>query len=198
MPENYQKKLDTILDSLTATPRLLLHACCAPCASYALEYLTRYFDITLFFFNPNIDDAAEYEKREAELHRLVQELPHQNKIDFLPARYDVNEFFKAAEGLETAPEGGARCANCFTLRLDETARKAKEGSFDFFTTTLSISPHKNAELLNKIGNSLAEKYGVAHLPADFKKRGGYQRSIALSREYSLYRQSFCGCSFSKR
>lgn len=199
MPEihiNYQKKLDDILSSLTGTPRLLLHACCAPCSSYVLEYLTRYFSITLLFYNPNIDQSAEYQKRLDELVRLVSVQPHANPVTFLPARYDPAEFLDIARGYEDEPEGGARCMRCYKLRLEEAARCAAEGGFDFFTTTLSISPHKNAEALNRIGERLSEQYSVSYLYADFKKRGGYQRSIALSREYGLYRQNFCGCRYS--
>lgn len=197
MSINYQKKLEEQLETLCGTPRLLLHACCAPCSSYVLEYLSRYFAITLFFYNPNIDDAAEYRKREAELARLAAALPHENPITFLAARYDPAEFFEIARGLEAAPEGGARCMRCYELRLAETAQAARDGGFDYFTTTLSISPHKNAEALNQLGERLGETYGISYLYADFKKRGGYQRSIVLSREYSLYRQNFCGCRYSR-
>ncbi len=193
---NYQKKLDATIASLEGTPRLLLHACCAPCSSYVLEYLAQYFAITLLFYNPNIDQRAEYQKRLDELTRLVALQPHKNPVAFLPARYDPNEFSEIARGYEAEPEGGARCMRCYRLRMEETARAAAEGGFDFFTTTLSISPHKNAEALNRIGEHLSKMYSVPYLYADFKKRGGYQRSIVLSREYNLYRQNFCGCRYS--
>lgn len=197
MVRNYQKELDLLISSLDHTPTLLLHACCAPCASYVLEYLSEYFDITLFFYNPNIDNAAEYEKRKAELERLVCELPHKNNISIVDGGYNPQVFLNTSRGLENEPERGARCDKCFYLRLEETAKLAKDKTFDYFCTTLSISPHKNAELLNKIGEELAKKYDIPYLPSDFKKKGGYLRSIELSKEYDLYRQSFCGCRFSK-
>lgn len=197
MIKNYQKELDMLISSLDKAPRLLLHACCAPCASYVLEYLSEYFDITLFFYNPNIDSAVEYEKRRAELERLVSEMPLKNKVDIVDGGYNPQVFLSASRGLENEPERGARCDKCFYLRLEETAKLAKDKTFDYFCTTLSISPHKNAELLNKIGEELAQKYDIPYLPSDFKKKGGYLRSIELSKEYNLYRQSFCGCRFSK-
>ena len=197
MTENYQKQLDGILENLSYTPRLLLHACCAPCSSYVLECLTNYFDITLYFYNPNIETIEEYNKRYSELKRLISQMPLKNSVALLPPEYDSSEFLTVARGLENEPERGARCVKCFDLRLSKTAALARDGNFDYFTTTLSISPHKNAELLNKIGEKYAGEFNVAHLPADFKKRGGYLRSIELSREYNLYRQSFCGCGFSK-
>lgn len=195
---NYQKKMEETLAALTHTPRLLLHACCAPCSSYVLEYLTKYFDITLLFYNPNIDESAEYEKRLCELARLINTMPLENPVSITNARYNPQEFLDIARGYESEPERGARCARCFNLRLSETARVAREGNFDFFTTTLSISPHKDADLLNKIGAKCGETHGVSYLYADFKKRGGYKRSTTLSREYDLYRQDFCGCKFSKK
>ncbi len=197
MVRNYQKELDILIASLDFTPRLLLHACCAPCSSYVLEYLSEHFDITLFFYNPNIDNLEEYEKRKAELSRLVSEMPHKNNIEIINGEYSPESFLNASRGLENEPERGKRCDKCFNLRLDETAKLAKEGNFDYFCTTLSISPHKNAELLNKIGEELAQKYEIPYLPSDFKKKGGYLRSIELSKKYNLYRQSFCGCRFSK-
>lgn len=198
---NYQLELDKTLAKIKEqgrTPRLLLHSCCAPCSSYCLEYLTEYFEITDFFFNPNIFPEAEYRKREAELQRLISELPLKNPVHFLAGEYDPQKFFEMAHGLENVPEGGERCFKCYRMRLEEAAQKAKEGGFDFFTTTLSISPLKNAAKLNEIGLELSEQYGVTYLLSDFKKRGGYQRSIELSREYDLYRQNFCGCVYSKK
>ncbi len=197
MTENYQKKLDKILNYLNGTPKLMLHACCAPCASYVLEYLSDYFDITVLFYNPNIE-YDECKKRYDELNRLISSMPFKNRVSLLPFEHSYEDFSKIASGYEDEPEGGARCARCFALRLDKTAKLAKENNFDYFTTTLSISPLKNAELLNTIGEACGNKYSVAHLPSDFKKRGGYKRSTELSREYNLYRQNFCGCVYSKR
>lgn len=179
-------------------PRLLLHSCCAPCSSSVLEYLTPYFDITLFYYNPNITPEEEYRKRIAELHRLVSEVSYPNPVRIMEGRYDSREFFDMARGLEDLPEGGDRCAKCYRLRLEETARVAVAGGFETFTTTLSVSPYKNAQKLNAIGSELSEKYGVKYLLSDFKKKDGYRRSIELSAEYRLYRQNYCGCIFSKR
>ena len=196
---NYQLKLENILiENKDKTPKLLLHSCCAPCSSYVLEYLTNYFDITILFYNPNITEEKEYLKRLNEIKKLVEEIPHKNKIEIVEGRYDPKEFFDIARGLEYAPEGGERCFKCYRLREEEAAKYAKENNYDFFTTTLSISPHKNADKLNEIGEELQEKYQVNYLYADFKKKGGYQRSIVLSKEYDLYRQDFCGCIYSKR
>lgn len=194
---NYQNKLDSIIGSLEKIPKLLLHDCCAPCGSYCLEYLSKYFDITVFFYNPNISPAEEYEKRVEEIKRLINEMPLPRKVNFIEGKYDPQSFFEISTGLENEPERGKRCEKCFRLRLFEVAQIAKELNFDYFTTTLTISPLKDAELLNAIGNEAAEKYGIAFLPSDFKKRGGYQRSIALSKVYNLYRQNYCGCIFSK-
>lgn len=197
---NYQLILDEILERTAMDglkPRLLLHACCAPCSSYTLEYLTDYFDITAFFYNPNITDRAEYDKRRAELERLIDELPHKNEICVIRGKYEPERFLEMSRGLETLREGGERCFRCYRLRLEETAREAKRGGFDFFTTTLSISPHKNAEKLNEIGAELSETYKVPYLFSDFKKRNGYKRSCELAALYGLYRQSYCGCVFSK-
>lgn len=199
--KNYQKELDKLIEKNKKegiTPSLLLHACCAPCSSYCLEYLAEYFKITVFYYNPNIYPESEYAHRVAEEKRLIASLPVKNKIDFIEGRFDPSEFYDAVKGLETAKEGGERCFTCYELRLRETARLAKERDFDYFTTTLTISPLKNAAKLNEIGEALAEEYGVLHLPSDFKKKEGYKRSIELSRQYSLYRQNYCGCVFSRR
>ena len=199
--KNYQKELDKLIEKNKKegiTPSLLLHACCAPCSSYCLEYLAEYFKITVFYYNPNIYPESEYAHRVAEEKRLIASLPVKNKIDFIEGRFEPSEFYNAVKGLETAKEGGERCFICYELRLRETARLAKERDFDYFTTTLTISPLKNAEKLNEIGEALAEEYGVLHLPSDFKKKEGYKRSIELSRQYSLYRQNYCGCVFSLR
>ncbi len=200
MKTNYRLLLDKTIEELTSKgtrPSLLLHACCAPCSSYVLEYLSRYFSITLFFYNPNISERSEYDMRYAELVRLVGEMGLSESVSVINADYEPRAFFELAKGLENAPEGGERCERCYTLRLKETAKAAARGGFDCFCTTLSISPHKNAELLNRIGAEMAEEYGCSYLFSDFKKRGGYLRSCRLSEEYSLYRQDFCGCIYSK-
>ncbi len=196
----YQRQLDVIMEQIEkdgSRPSLLLHVCCAPCSSYVLEYLMPHFDITIDYYNPNIDLAAEHEVRLAELRRLVESLPGAEGIGILAADYDHKTFLEAAEGFQCEPEGGARCARCFELRLREAAVRAAQGGFDYYTTTLTISPHKNAPLINEIGEREGRRAGVAFLPSDFKKRGGYQRSIELSKEYHLYRQDYCGCEFSR-
>lgn len=193
---NYQKQLDDIISRLgDKKPRLLLHACCAPCSSYVLEYLASIFDITLFFANPNITPFKEYQKRLDELKRLVKEM--KLDIDIKEDNYNADEFYAIAKGLENAPEGGERCKKCYRLRLEKAAREAKIGEYDYFTTTLSISPHKNAAWINEIGGELENEYSIKFLPSDFKKKNGYKRSIELSKQYGLYRQNFCGCEFSK-
>ena len=202
---NYQKELDRVLDTISgslasggAPPKLLLHACCAPCSSYVLEYLSAYFEITVFFYNPNIYPPQEYEKRVAEERRLIAEMPFRNPVHFREGTYGPERFFEAVKGLENEPEGGARCRKCFELRLAEAARQAKAGGYDYFTTSLTISPLKNADVLNEIGEAAGREYGVAYLNSDFKKKDGYKRSIRLSEEYGLYRQNYCGCVFSVR
>lgn len=199
--QNYQKELDRLLEGIEKegrTPRLFLHSCCAPCSSYVLEYLSRYFEITVFFYNPNISPAEEYEKRVEEIRRMIGEMEFAHPVDLVEGEYDPQVFFQMAKGMEHIPEGGERCFGCYRLRMEEAARLAKEGNYDYFTTTLSISPLKNAQKINEIGEELAEIYQVSHLPSDFKKKNGYKRSIELSREYGLYRQDYCGCVFSKR
>ena len=197
---NYQRELEQLIDNIEPgrVPALLLHACCAPCSSYCLEYLSQYFSITVLFYNPNISPAEEYQKRVDEIRRLISELPAKNKISLIEGRYLPEEFYSSVKGLELEPEGGKRCPVCFELRLREAALTAKKLGFDYFTTTLSISPLKDAEKLNDIGKMLSDEYGAAYLYSDFKKKNGYKRSIELSREYNLYRQNFCGCVFSKR
>jgi predicted adenine nucleotide alpha hydrolase (AANH) superfamily ATPase len=195
---NYSNLLENKIAEIKAKgekSRLLLHACCAPCSSYVLEYLRGYFDITLYFYNPNISPKEEYVFRQAELIRLVGEmgLP----ITVVSEKYSPEEFFEVSKGLEKEPEGGERCFKCYRLRLLKTAEYAKKNGFQFFTTTLSISPYKNAEKLNEIGKEISEKVGVNYLYSDFKKKNGYKRSIELSKEYNLYRQDYCGCIFSK-
>lgn len=194
---NYQRQLDALLEGLTGTPRLLLHACCAPCSSYCLEYLSRYFEITVLYYNPNISPREEFLKRFDELSRLVREMPLQKPVRVVQGEYEPEKFYAAVRGLENVPEGGERCFVCYRLRLEQAARYAAENGFDYFCSTLSISPLKNAQKLNEISSELSAIYKVPNLPNDFKKKGGYLRSIELSREYNLYRQNFCGCAFSK-
>jgi len=202
---NYQKELDAILEEVRQReeaggepPHLLLHSCCAPCSSYVLEYLSAYFRITDFYYNPNIEPQEEYACRLQELRRLIEEMPHRYPIELIEGTYDPARFHEAARGLEDVPEGGERCFRCYRLRMEEAAQLAAELQCDYFTTTLSISPLKNAQKLNEIGQELSAMYKVAHLPSDFKKKNGYLRSIELSKEYGLYRQDYCGCVYSRR
>lgn len=198
MKQNYQQQMEEQLAAFAEKgrrPRLLLHGCCAPCSSYVLEYLYEKTDITMFFYNPNIAPENEFVARAGELARLIAETGREIPVIYPP--YDPAPFVALAKGLEHLPEGGERCYRCYTLRLRETAALAAKRGFDFFTTTLSISPHKNADWLNEIGNRLGAEYGVSYLCADFKKKNGYKRSIELSRQYGLYRQDYCGCSYSK-
>ncbi|MBP5772992.1 MAG: epoxyqueuosine reductase QueH [Eubacterium sp.] len=198
---NYQKKLDELIEKLqkeNAKPTLLLHACCAPCSSYCLEYLSKTFDITVLFYNPNIESELEFNKRVDELIRFIDECRSIEGVNLEILDYDNSEFYDAVQGMEDAKEGGARCFKCYELRLRKTAEYAKEHDFEYITTTLTISPHKNSEKINEIGLRVAEEYGLKYLLSDFKKNDGFKRSIELSKEYDLYRQSFCGCEFSKR
>ena len=201
MARNYQKEMDKIIADLEQeqkVPTLLLHSCCAPCSSYCLEYLANYFKITIFYYNPNISLEEEYKKRVEEQKRLIASLSVKYPVDFMEGRYDTERFYEISKGLEQEPEGGARCFLCYRLRLEEAVKAAKEGKFDYVTTTLSISPHKNAAKLNEIGEELGELYQVQYLPSDFKKKNGYKRSIELSKEYGLYRQDYCGCIYSRQ
>ncbi len=198
--QNYQLLLEKELEKIKyegITPKLLLHSCCAPCSSYCLEYLSKFFEITVLYFNPNIEDD-EYNRRLEEQKRLVGELKTKNSISVIAPSHNTDEFYSAIKGYEKEKEGGKRCEICFRLRLSETAKFARKNGFDYFTTTLSISPLKNATLLNSIGEEYSKEFGVKYLFSDFKKKGGYLRSIELSKEYSLYRQDYCGCVFSKR
>lgn len=206
---NYQKELDRLIEKLAAEnkiPRLFLHSCCAPCSSYVLEYLREFFRITVFYYNPNISMENEYLKRAAEQKRLIAEYNRLIKdgqakgfeIGVVDGEYAPQEFYDIAKGLEQCPEGGERCFRCYELRLRETARRAAAGGFDYFATTLTISPLKNAQKLNEIGKRLSEEYNISWLPSDFKKKNGYKRSIELSAEYGLYRQNYCGCVYSKK
>ena len=178
-------------------PRLLLHVCCAPCSTACLEQLTEAFQVTCFYYNPNIEPEAEFEHRLSELIRLTDEMPLEGVPEVIRGEYEHERFLELARGLEDVPEGGERCTRCYRLRLEKTAQAARDGGFDYFTTTLSVSPYKNAEKLNTIGATLAEAYGVPYLFSDFKKHDGYLRSIRLSAEYGLYRQDYCGCVYSK-
>ena len=203
MNRNYQLELEKIIkknQNEEVVPSLFLHSCCAPCSSYCLEYLAEYFAITIFYYNPNISPAEEYEKRVDEQRRLIDSLNEKTKykISFVEGEYKPEDFYAMAKGMEELPEGGERCFQCYEMRLREAAVLAKERGFDYFATTLTISPLKNAKKLNEIGEKLGEEYGITHLPSDFKKKNGYKRSVELSKEYGLYRQDYCGCVFSKR
>lgn len=196
---NYQKELDGIISGLqpeTKVPRLLLHSCCAPCSSYVLEYLSQYFEITVYYYNPNIYPPNEYYKRVKEQQDLVDRMKFKNPVSVVNGPYDTDEFYRIAKDHEKDAEGGERCFRCYELRLREAAKVAAAGRYDYFTTTLSISPLKNADKLNEIGERLAAEYQTNYLPSDFKKREGYKRSTELSKEYGLYRQNYCGCVFS--
>ena len=198
---NYQKEMEQVMDAAVSgrqVPTLLLHSCCAPCSSYVLEYLSRYFSITVFYYNPNIAPESEYRERTEEVARLIRELPAENPIHFEAGAYCPDVFYQAVKGYENEPEGGARCTICFELRLREAARMAAAGGYDWFTTSLTISPLKDAEKLNAIGERMGAEYGVRFLNSDFKKRNGYRRSVELSAAYNLYRQDYCGCIFSRR
>lgn len=195
MKINYDKELEKILDNIHDKPSLLLHSCCGPCSSYVLSYLKDYFKITILYYNPNIDTMEEFDKRLEEQKRLIKEM----NLDInVISEYNHNDFEEIVKGLEDAPEGGNRCFKCYKLRLLKTVQKAKKEKFDFFGTTLSVSPHKNADKLNSIGLELEKEYGIKYLVSDFKKKNGYIKSIELSRKYQLYRQDYCGCIYSKR
>ncbi len=197
---NYDKELKKFLKLLKKEqnlPTLLLHSCCAPCSSYVLEYLSEFFKITIYYYNPNISPKEEFEKRAKEQKRLIKEMPINKNIEIIEDDYNNEIFFSLTKGYEALPEGGERCSVCYNLRLEKTAILAKNKHFDYFTTTLSVSPYKNSEKLNEIGKTLEKKYGVNYLCSDFKKNNGYKRSIELSKIYNLYRQDYCGCIFSK-
>ena len=195
---NYQIVLENTLKSLDKNKKLLLHACCAPCSSYVIEYLSNYFDITILYYNPNIDTEEEFNKRLNELERFVQEFKVKNPVKVISLGYNQEEYLNVIKGLEQEKEGGKRCLKCYKLRLEKSCIYAKENNFDYFTTTLTISPLKNSKILNEIGHELALEYNMPYLYSDFKKKEGYKRSIILSHEYNLYRQDYCGCKFSKR
>ena len=195
---NYQLVLDETIKNLKGVPKLLLHACCAPCSSSAIEYLSDYFDITIYFYNPNMDSEEEYLKRLNELKRFVKEFKTKYPVKVIGSEYNHQEFLDMAKGMENEPERGGRCLKCYRLRLEKSFIYAKENNFDYITTTLTLSPLKNSKVINEIGNSLEKEYDFPYLYSDFKKRDGYKRSIVLSKEYNLYRQDYCGCEFSKR
>ncbi len=195
---NYQKELEKIISQTKDKAlKLLLHTCCAPCSSYCIEYLSQYFEITVLYYNPNIYPETEYIKRKNEQKRLIAEMQTKYPVTLLDCDFESEKFYDMAKGLENAREGGERCFKCYALRLEKTALEAKNKGFDYFTTSLTISPLKNAQKINEIGHELAEKYGVNWLPSDFKKKEGYKRSIELSKEYNLYRQNYCGCVYSQ-
>ena len=204
MPEayhNYQRDLGYIIrwnQRQGIVPTLLMHACCGPCSTYCIEYLSQFFKITIFYYNPNIAPADEYAHRVAEIKRFVSEFKTKYPVEFIEGKYEPDKFYDWVRGYESEAEGGTRCRKCFELRLGETARLAKEMGFDYFTTTLSISPKKDEQVLNVVAKEQGEIYGIKALPADFKKKGGSKRSIELSAEYNLYRQNYCGCAYSLR
>ena len=196
MNESYYKLELDELSKIKEPKKLLLHSCCAPCSSHVITYLTKYFDITIFYYNPNISPKEEYDKRKEEQIRLINELKTENKLDIIDCDYDNDLYEKSIKGLENCPERGDRCTVCFKLRLDKTAKIAKELNYDYFCSTLSVSPYKNSKLINEIGKEMEQKYNIKWLYSDFKKEDGYKKSIELSKKYNLYRQDYCGCDFS--
>ena len=195
---NYDKEMTKIIDTISEPKKLLLHSCCAPCSSACIERLTNFFDITILYYNPNIEPYEEYLKRKKEEIRFIKEYPNIHKLDIIDCDYDNDLFLNIATGLEEEPERGKRCLKCYNLRMEYTAKKAKELGYDYFATTLTLSPLKDSQVLNKIGYALSKKYDISYLPSDFKKQNGYKRSIELSKKYNLYRQNFCGCIYSKK
>ena len=195
---NYDRELEKIINNLDdKVPRILLHSCCAPCSSYVISYLSNYFDITIFYYNPNISPKDEYLKRKEEQIRLINEIKTKNKLDIIDCDYDNDLYEKSIKGLENEPERGNRCTVCFNLRLNKTAEIAKKFNYDYFGTTLTVSPYKNSNLINEIGLDISKKYDINYLVSDFKKKNGYKKSIELSKEFNLYRQYYCGCKYSK-
>lgn len=197
MKENYSVKCENILNNLDSKKKLLLHSCCGPCSSYVISYLTNYFDITILYYNPNIYPYDEYLKRKQEQIKLINEIDCSNNLDIMDCDYDNDLYEKCIIGLENEPERGNRCMVCYNLRMEKTAKMAKEFNYDYFCTTLSVSPYKNSEWINKIGEKLQNKYNINWLYSDFKKKDGYKQSILLSKKYNLYRQDYCGCIYSK-
>ena len=198
MQESYYKLCLNELSSIKKKKKILLHSCCAPCSSHVITFLSKYFDITILYYNPNISPIEEYNKRKEEQIRLVNELNNETKIDILDCDYDNDIYEKSIKGYEKCPERGARCTICFNLRLEKTAKIAKEKKYDYFCSTLTVSPYKNATLINQIGETLSKEYNIKWLYSDFKKNDGYKKSIELSKKYNLYRQDYCGCIYSKR
>ena len=198
MKENYSNLCENILKNINGKKKLLLHSCCAPCSSYVITYLTNYFDITILYYNPNIYPYEEYIKRKNEQIKLINEIKTKNKIDILDYDYDNELYNKLIKGLENEPERGNRCIICYQMRIEKTANLALKNNYDYFCTTLSVSPYKNADLINKIGKELEKKYNITWLYSDFKKKDGYKKSIEISKEYNLYRQNYCGCIYSKQ
>lgn len=195
--KNYSIELEKMIQNLKSTPTLLLHSCCAPCSSYVLNYLSKYFKITVLYYNPNISPKEEYEKRKQEQIRLIQEMPFENKVDIMDCDYDNDQFETLVKGLEEEREGGSRCFRCYRLRLEKTALLASQNHYDYFGTTLTVSPYKNSQKLNEIGYDLEQIYHIPYLYSDFKKKEGYKKSIEFSKIYHLYRQNYCGCVYSK-
>ena len=198
---NYQKELEKILKKIEdegTCPSLLLHSCCGPCSSYVLEYLGQYFEITVFYYNPNIYPSEEYWYRVDEQKKIIDLTKARYPIHMIEGAYEVNRFYETIDGMKDLPEGGARCHKCYELRMSEAAKLAKEEGFDYFTTTLTISPHKNSQVLNRIGQEVGARYGVSHLPSDFKKNNGYKRSCKLTSDFGMYRQDYCGCEYSMK
>ena len=198
---NYQKLLDLKLEEIKKegkTPSLLLHACCAPCSSYTLEYLSKYFKITIYYYNPNIHPNIEYNRRLNELKKFLNEFKTENKVNMIEEKYDSNDYFESVKGLENLGEKSKRCYECYKLRMEKACKYAKENNFEYFTTTLSISPYKVSDWVNEIGENLMNEYNINYLYADFKKKNGYKKSLELSKKYNLYRQDYCGCIYSKQ
>lgn len=198
---NYQKLLDELLEKLkdkNKIPKLLLHACCGPCSSYVLEYLSNFFEITVYYYNPNIYPESEYYRRLEEAKKFISSFPTKNKVNFVEDEYDSNKFYSSIRGLEKLGERSERCYKCYEFRMKNAAKYASINNFDYFTTTLSISPYKNADWINEIGMILEKEYNIKYLFSDFKKKNGYKRSLELSKEYNLYRQDYCGCVYSKQ
>lgn len=198
MKNNYNEEMKKIIASLDGVPKLLLHSCCGPCSTECIARLTPYFDITIFYYNPNIEPEEEYLKRKSEQIRVLKEIDHQNKLNFLDCDYSNEDFRKVAIGLELEPEGGSRCHLCYRLRLRKTAIMARENGYDYFGTTLTVSPYKDSQVINSIGSKLSEEENIKFLYSDFKKEDGYKKSIEYSKKYKLYRQNYCGCLFSKQ
>ena len=195
---NYHKICLEEISKLEKVPTILLHSCCAPCSSYVISFLSQYFNITILYYNPNISPQEEYEKRKKEQIRLIKELKTKNKLDYLDCDYDNELYNELIKGYETESEGGSRCSICFKMRLEKTAKLAKENNYDYYCSTLTVSPHKNSKTINEIGETIANKHNIKWLYSDFKKNEGFKQSITLSKKYDLYRQDYCGCIYSKK